>query len=185
MRLISSSLLCSVFAIATLRVFSRPRTAGTHAEQVPPAEARRRCHGQRAIDAARPLGDRRSGAGGRSPVPSTRPASRYFAHPLRDTSADPARNAAEAGGSCAEGKAGRAGCNGLSIAPQGPMELLEAISSRSATRSYLPEPITTEAVRRLLEVAVQAPSAMNAQPWRFVVIQDTARLHRYSERAVS
>jgi len=63
------------------------------------------------------------------------------------------------------------------------MELLEAIYSRRATRSYLPEPVSDETVRRLLEVAVQAPSAMNAQPWRFVVIQDTARLHRYSERA--
>jgi len=65
----------------------------------------------------------------------------------------------------------------------GPMELLEAIYTRRATRSFLPEPVSDETVRRLLEVAVQAPSAMNAQPWRFVVIQDPVRLHRYSERA--
>jgi len=63
------------------------------------------------------------------------------------------------------------------------MELLEAIYTRRATRSFLPEPVSDETVRRLLEVAVQAPSAMNAQPWRFVVIQDPVRLDRYSERA--
>jgi nitroreductase len=63
------------------------------------------------------------------------------------------------------------------------MELLEAIYSRRATRSFLPEPVANETVRRLLDVAVQAPSAINAQPWRFVVIQDSDRLERYSERA--
>ena len=63
------------------------------------------------------------------------------------------------------------------------MDLVEAIFTRRATRSFLPEPVSDETVRRLLEVAVQAPSAMNAQPWRFVVIQDAARLDQYSERA--
>jgi len=63
------------------------------------------------------------------------------------------------------------------------MDLLEAIFTRRAIRSFLPEPVADETVRRLLEVAVQAPSAMNAQPWRFVVIQDKERLDRYSERA--
>jgi len=65
------------------------------------------------------------------------------------------------------------------------MELMEAIYSRRATRSFLPERVSEDTVRRLLEVAVQAPSAMNTQPWRFVVIQDAARLDRYSERAKS
>jgi nitroreductase len=38
-------------------------------------------------------------------------------------------------------------------------------------------------IRTLLSAAVQAPSAMNTQPWLFSIIQDVARLKRYSERA--
>jgi len=35
------------------------------------------------------------------------------------------------------------------------MELLEAIYSRRATRSFLPEPVSDETVRRLIDVAVR------------------------------
>jgi nitroreductase len=63
------------------------------------------------------------------------------------------------------------------------MDVLEAIQTRRAVRSYLPEALTEPTVRKLLHAAVQAPSAMNAQPWKFVVVQDRAKLARYSEQA--
>lgn len=38
-------------------------------------------------------------------------------------------------------------------------------------------------MNHLLDAAVRAPSAMNQQPWAFVVIQDARMLRRYSDRA--
>jgi nitroreductase len=63
------------------------------------------------------------------------------------------------------------------------MDLLEAIYARRAVRSYLPDAVDENTIRLLLRAAVQAPSAMNAQPWGFAVVQDQGKLARYSERA--
>jgi nitroreductase len=43
--------------------------------------------------------------------------------------------------------------------------------------------VTRATVNDLLEAAVQAPSAMNEQPWTFVVIQDKTLLRAYSDQA--
>lgn len=64
-----------------------------------------------------------------------------------------------------------------------PVDVLEAIYTRRAVRSYDDRPLDRETILALLEAAVQAPSAINRQPWAFVVIQDRALLERYSERA--
>lgn len=50
--------------------------------------------------------------------------------------------------------------------------LMEIIKSRRSIRSYLPKEIPQETVLRLIEAARWAPSAHNAQPWRFIVIFD-------------
>jgi len=63
------------------------------------------------------------------------------------------------------------------------MDVKEAIRSRRAIRSYAPRKVDDDTVRALIDAAIQAPSAMNAQPWVFGVVQDTARLARWSERA--
>lgn len=63
------------------------------------------------------------------------------------------------------------------------MDLIEAIYQRRAIRTYTPEPVPAKQVRVLLDAAVQAPSAMNHQPWAFVVIQDPVRLNKLSEGA--
>jgi len=63
------------------------------------------------------------------------------------------------------------------------MNVLEAIQGRRAVRAYEPRRVEKEVVERLLRAAVHAPSAMNAQPWLFAVIQDKARLARLSDRA--
>ena len=54
--------------------------------------------------------------------------------------------------------------------------MLENILNRRSIRKYTPEPVSEEQIRLLLECAMQAPSAMNGQPWRFVVIDDRATL---------
>lgn len=63
------------------------------------------------------------------------------------------------------------------------MELKQAIYTRRSVRDYTDEPVKRQLINDLLEMASQAPSAMNNQPWAFVVIQDKALLRAYSDRA--
>jgi nitroreductase len=63
------------------------------------------------------------------------------------------------------------------------MMLTEVIRARRAVRAYTAKKVDDETIRALLGAAVQAPSAMNAQPWSFAVVQDAACLKRYSDRA--
>jgi nitroreductase len=48
----------------------------------------------------------------------------------------------------------------------------QAAESRRSVRQYEPAPIPEADLRELLRLAGRAPSAFNAQPWRFVVVQD-------------
>ncbi|PTM41059.1 nitroreductase [Bosea sp. 124] len=50
-----------------------------------------------------------------------------------------------------------------------------AITSRRAIRAFLPDPVDPTLVRRLIEVAAQAPSGTNMQPWKLRVIGPQAR----------
>ena len=63
------------------------------------------------------------------------------------------------------------------------MNLLEAIKGRRAVRTYLPRAVDDDAIHELLRAAVQAPTALNAQEWVFAVVQGTAQLRGYSDRA--
>jgi len=63
------------------------------------------------------------------------------------------------------------------------MELLEAIYSRRAVREYTAEPVEEAQLRALIDAAVQAPSAMNQQPWSFSVVRNQALLARISSEA--
>lgn len=63
------------------------------------------------------------------------------------------------------------------------MELMEAIYHRRAVRNYTEQPVAKAAVMELLWAAIQAPSAVNQQPWAFAVIRGRKRLDEYSERA--
>jgi F420 biosynthesis protein FbiB-like protein len=48
--------------------------------------------------------------------------------------------------------------------------LIDVIKSRRSVRRYTLQPVPSEIIGSLLEAAAFAPSAHNAQPWRFVVI---------------
>jgi nitroreductase len=49
---------------------------------------------------------------------------------------------------------------------------LELVQSRQSDRAYLEKPVEKEKLDRILEAARLAPSACNAQPWKFVVVTD-------------
>lgn len=52
------------------------------------------------------------------------------------------------------------------------MELFEALNTRRSIRKFTDEPVADGDLRAVLEAAMMAPSAGNAQPWQFVVIRD-------------
>ncbi len=55
--------------------------------------------------------------------------------------------------------------------PQNPCDVLEAIARRHSVREFRPDPVSDQVLLQLLEAARQAPSAMNLQPWEFVVVR--------------
>jgi nitroreductase len=63
------------------------------------------------------------------------------------------------------------------------MDVLGAIYSRRAVRLYKDEPVDDQTVRQLIDAAIQAPSAVNEQPWSFIVVRDRALLKRISQEA--
>ena len=63
------------------------------------------------------------------------------------------------------------------------MELEEAIYTRRAIRSFTDEPVDEHTIRQLIGASVQAPSAVDEQPWSFTVIRDQALLDIISSRA--
>lgn len=64
------------------------------------------------------------------------------------------------------------------------MDILELIKSRRSCRSYTDKPIPKKTVERIIEAGINAPSAMNRQPWRFIVLDDKARIQKISKLIV-
>jgi nitroreductase len=63
------------------------------------------------------------------------------------------------------------------------MDIWDAIHQRRAVRDFRPDVVTEPILRRLIEAGSWAPSAMNGQQWRSVVVTDAAVLARISENA--
>lgn len=63
------------------------------------------------------------------------------------------------------------------------MDIKEAIYSRRAVRAYTAHPIDEAVLRQLIDAAIQAPSAVNRQPWSFCVVRDPALLSRISKES--
>jgi len=65
------------------------------------------------------------------------------------------------------------------------MDLFEVIEKRRSIRSYKPNPIPNEHLKKILEAARLAPSGKNRQPWRFVVVRDAERKEKLAEAAMN
>ncbi|MBU1565659.1 MAG: nitroreductase [Proteobacteria bacterium] len=50
------------------------------------------------------------------------------------------------------------------------MDILEAIKQRQSIRDFKDDPVSQQLLREILEIACRAPSAMNTQPWEFIVV---------------
>lgn len=53
---------------------------------------------------------------------------------------------------------------------------LDVIMTRTSIRSFTGEPVAKEQLETILKAGMAAPSAINIQPWRFVVLTDQARI---------
>ena len=52
------------------------------------------------------------------------------------------------------------------------MNFFELINKRESVRGYLDKPVEKEKIEKIIECARLSPSACNAQPWKFVVVND-------------
>jgi nitroreductase len=51
-------------------------------------------------------------------------------------------------------------------------EILDLIINRQSDRKYSDKPVEKEKLERILEAGRMAPSACNAQPWKFIVVNE-------------
>jgi nitroreductase len=61
------------------------------------------------------------------------------------------------------------------------MEIEEAIRSRRSIRAYREGDIEDSVIEEILDLARHAPSSMNGQPWRFVVVREKETKRRLVE----
>lgn len=65
------------------------------------------------------------------------------------------------------------------------MDLFEALHTRRSIRKFEDKPVEEELIRTILAAAMTAPSAVNAQPWHFIVVtepelkEQLSRAHPY------
>ena len=58
---------------------------------------------------------------------------------------------------------------------------LDVIASRVSVRQFTGEKLTNEQIDKILRAGMAAPTAVNKQPWAFVVVDDDAVLRQLSE----
>lgn len=60
-------------------------------------------------------------------------------------------------------------------------QLLELLEARQSERKYDDKPVEREKIERVLRAASLAPSACNAQPWRYVVVDEPELKNRVAD----
>jgi len=64
-----------------------------------------------------------------------------------------------------------------------PKIILDLIKSRQSDRKYSEKPVEKDKLNRILEAGRMAPSACNAQPWKFIVVDNPELLGKLAEAA--
>jgi len=59
--------------------------------------------------------------------------------------------------------------------------LLELLRARRSVRAYKPDPVSEEAISKVIEAGRWAPSSANSQPWDIVVVKDRAVRERIQQ----
>ena len=61
--------------------------------------------------------------------------------------------------------------------------MLELITSRQSDRKYIDRPVEKEKLDRIIEAGRMAPSACNAQPWKFIVVTEPELIGKIADAA--
>jgi nitroreductase len=61
------------------------------------------------------------------------------------------------------------------------MDVFDAVRARRSVRGYSSTPVPKEKLDRILESGRLAPSAMNLQPWHFIVVEDADKREEMSK----
>ncbi len=61
------------------------------------------------------------------------------------------------------------------------MEFDETVLSRRSIRAFSPADVPDDVLNSLIDCALRAPSSMNGQPWRFIVVRDAGTKTRLAE----
>ncbi len=69
----------------------------------------------------------------------------------------------------------------LAVSPQAAEQFL---ASRRSIRTFRKKTVDRQTLQKLIEVACQAASAKNQQPWRWVVVQDPAEVQRMAAMVI-
>ena len=68
----------------------------------------------------------------------------------------------------------------ISDAKQTEAAVLENIATRASVRAFKRDAIPNDLIQKLLKAGMAAPTALNAQPWHFIVIHDQGQLSSLS-----
>lgn len=61
------------------------------------------------------------------------------------------------------------------------MTFSEVLLKRRSIRKYLEKPVEIDVLRDIIQESTLAPSAGNEQPWKFLIVQNPAVLHKISD----
>ncbi|HUT54972.1 MAG TPA: nitroreductase family protein [bacterium] len=59
----------------------------------------------------------------------------------------------------------------------------ELLKRRRSVRSYQDKAVPTDLIKELIRESTMAPSSGNGQPWRFVIVNDRAKMKRISDES--
>jgi len=65
------------------------------------------------------------------------------------------------------------------------MDVFEAVRTLLAVRSYRDQPVADDVLKRILEAGRLTGSAMNRQPWHFIVVRERERLGELARLVMS
>lgn len=63
------------------------------------------------------------------------------------------------------------------------MTFQDLLQKRRSIRTFKDTPVPTDVIRELIRECTLAPSSMNGQPWRFVIVQDKGMIQRMSDES--
>lgn len=63
-------------------------------------------------------------------------------------------------------------------------DVLKAIKERRSVRAYEPRKVPKDIINTIIDAGNNAPSGMNSQPWRFVLVEDEAVHKKMTEACV-